>query len=275
MRIDSHQHFWKYTVETHGWINDEMSAIRKDFFPADFIPNLSDHQLQGTIAVQADQSEQETDFLLTLAEQNDFIKGVVGWMDLKDPNAELKMVSYANRNKLVGFRSIMQGAKDEDFFLNDYFIQHVNKLSAFNWTYDLLVYHYQMSSLIEFLGKIKDTRLILDHIGKPDIKNGEIKKWKESINILANHPGIYCKLSGMITEADYQQWTYEQLKPYMDIVFEAFGADRICYGSDWPVCLVAGSYTQTIGVVERYLESADVETKKKIFGLNAVNFYKL
>lgn len=275
MRIDSHQHFWKYDKKKHSWITDEMSVIRKDFSPIDFEPHLKAHELDGTVAVQVDEIESETEFLLSLSEKYDYIKGVVGWIDLRDPQAEKRMHSFSKRKKLVGFRAIMQGTHDREYFLHQQFINNVNKLSQFDWTYDLLVYHDQMPSLIDFVGQLNETRLILDHIGKPDIRGGERKKWEKSLRTIAGHPGIYCKLSGMITEADYKNWTYDQLKPYMDLVFEAFGPDRICYGSDWPVCLVAGTYAQTMGVVERYLENFDPEIKNKIFGLNAVNFYKL
>lgn len=275
MRIDAHQHFWKYTPATHGWINDEMSVIRKDFLPNDLEPILSKHHIDGTIAVQADESINETAFLLSLSEKHDFIKAVVGWIDLRSTEVNDQLAYYKQFNKMVGFRCIMQGQPDEAYLSNTNFIKNLNSLKEFNYTYDLLVYHHQLPSLLKLIDKVPENKLILDHIGKPNIKEKKFSKWKENIFELAKHPGIYCKLSGMITEANYSTWIYDDIVPYMDVVGEAFGTDRICFGSDWPVCLVAGQYDKMIGVVEKWASQLNSKTQEQIFGLNTCTFYNI
>ncbi|NBO59250.1 MAG: amidohydrolase, partial [Chitinophagia bacterium] len=199
MRIDAHQHFWKYAPTTHGWINDEMAVIRRDFLPNDLEPILSKHNIDGTVAVQADESIHETEFLLSLSEKHAFIKAVIGWIDLRSPQIHDQLAYFKKFRKLVGFRCIMQGQPDEAYLNNEIFIKNVALLKDFNYTYDLLVYHHQLPSVLKFIEKIPENRLILDHIGKPDIKAKNYSKWKENIFELAQHPGIYCKLSGMIT----------------------------------------------------------------------------
>ena len=275
MRIDAHQHFWKYVPATHGWINDEMSVIRKDFLPNDLEPILSKHHIDGTIAVQADESIDETSLLLSLSEKYDFIKAVVGWIDLRSTEVNDQLAYYKQFKKLVGFRCIMQGQPDEAYLSNESFINNLHSLKAFNYTYDLLVYHHQLPSLLKMIDKVPENKFILDHIGKPDIKKKNISEWKENIFELAKHPGIYCKLSGMITEANHSTWTYDEIVPYMDVVGEAFGTDRICFGSDWPVCLVAGQYDKMIGVVETWASQLNTNTQEKIFGLNTCTFYNI
>jgi L-fuconolactonase len=275
MRIDAHQHFWKYDSIRHGWIDDSMKKIRKDFLPKDLDKELAKNGINGSIAVQVDENEAENDFLLKLAEENEFIKGIVGWIDLKSPIAEERMLHWKKYNKMKGFRCIMQGKPDELYLKNDLFISKVKKLASYEFTYDLLVYHDQLPSLIRFVEKLPDNKMILDHLGKPDIKNREIKTWKENIRILAQHPGIYCKLSGLVTEANHNQWSYDDLKPYLEIASEAFGIDRICFGSDWPVCLVAASYSEVVGVIEKFSSQLNNEEKKKLFGTNTMKFYNL
>ena len=275
MRIDAHQHFWKYDPSKHSWINDEMSVIRKDFLPNDLSPILRSHNLDGTVAVQADETMEETELLLSLSEQFDFIKAVVGWMDLRSPAAFETIAEFQSNKKLVGFRCIMQGQPDEQYLKNDTFIKNVSMLSDVNYTYDLLVFHDQLSSLIKMTERLPDNKMILDHIGKPTIKGKSISTWKENIFELAKHPGIYCKLSGMITEADYQQWKYDEIVPYMDVVAEAFGIDRLCYGSDWPVCLVAGNYKNMFEVVDQWAKQLNVADQEKLFGLNTCRFYNI
>ena len=275
MRIDAHQHFWKYAPTTHGWINDEMAVIRRDFLPNDLEPILSKHSIDGTVAVQADESIHETEFLLSLSEKHAFIKAVIGWIDLRSPQIHDQLAYFKKFRKLVGFRCIMQGQPDEAYLNNEIFIKNVALLKDFDYTYDLLVYHHQLPSLLKFIEKIPENRLILDHIGKPDIKAKNYSKWKENIFELAQHPGIYCKLSGMITEANYSTWKYDDIVPYMDAVGEAFGAERICFGSDWPVCLVAGNYDKMIGVVEKWASQLNQKDYNQLFGLNTSRFYNI
>ena len=275
MRIDAHQHFWQYDPDRHRWINDEMSAIRRDFFPGDLATILKTLQIDGTIAVQADETVVETTFLLDLAAKNDFIKAVVGWTDLHSLELEKTLYNFKGIEKLAGFRCVMQGAPDEKYLRNDLFANNLKKLAEHGYTYDLLVYHNQLPALISMTEKLPDNQLILDHIGKPDIRNNQFQTWKEQIKILAKHPGIYCKLSGMVTEADYSKWTYDDLLPYLETSAEYFGIDRICFGSDWPVCLVAGSYNKVYEVIEKFVHQLSKSDQEKIFGLNTLQFYKI
>jgi L-fuconolactonase len=275
MRIDAHQHFWRYDPRQHSWINDDMAVIRRDYFPGDLESELKNHGINGTVAVQADETDDETDFLLALAEKNDFIKGVVGWINMHSPELELALEKYKDAKKLKGFRCIMQGVPDEKYLTNRVFSDNLKKISIAGYTYDLLVYHKQLPKLIKMTDMLPDSALILDHIAKPDIKNKQFNTWKENIKTISAHPGIYCKLSGMITEADFKNWKYDDLMPYMEISAEYFGVDRLCFGSDWPVCLVAGSYKQVFEVVNKFVSQLSVDEQSKIFGKNATDFYKL
>ena len=275
MKIDAHQHFWNYDPIKHSWINDEMKVIKRDFSPGDLAPLLKELKFDGTIAVQADETMAETEFLLGLAKKNDYIKAVVGWVDLLKDDVEDELLMLKPQQKLTGFRCIMQVTEDEAYLKNPVFLKNVSRLNQFDFTYDLLVFHQQMESLVRFTDKLPDNRLILDHIGKPDIKNRDIKQWKEHLRILSANPNIYCKLSGMLTEADYQHWTYDDIMPYMEISAEYFGIDRLCFGSDWPVCLLAGSFKQVHDVVDRFAEQLNSTEREKIFGTNTAAFYKI
>lgn len=273
--IDAHQHFWIFDPIRDSWITNEMSVIRKNFLPEDLIPVYNENKIDGCVAVQADQSMKETNFLLELAAKNDFIKGVVGWVDLKSPDLESKIATLTQHNKLKGFRAIMQGQPDDLYLTNNLFMSGVKKLSAYNLTYDLLVYHHQLDSLVRFTDKIPDQKFILDHLGKPDIKNKNIQKWKLGIKNLAKNPNIYCKISGMVTEADWNQWTIDDMIPYLEIVGEFFGTERLCFGSDWPVCLVASDYKKMLDIVEKFIAQLNDESKEKVLSGNCTNFYQL
>ncbi len=275
MRIDAHQHFWNHDPIKHFWINDDMKVIKRDFSPGDLAPLLKESKFDGTIAVQADETMAETTFLLDLARKNDYIKAVVGWVDLRKEAVEEDLLMLKSQQKLAGFRCIMQGTEDEAYLKNSVFLKNVSRLTQFDFTYDLLVFHNQMESLVRFTDKLQDNRLILDHIGKPDIKNKQIKQWKEQLRTLSSNPNIYCKLSGMLTEADHQRWTYDDIMPYMETAAEYFGVDRLCFGSDWPVCLLAGSFKQVHDVVDRFVEQLNTTEREKIFGTNTAAFYKI
>jgi len=275
MRIDAHQHFWNHDPIKHFWINDDMKVIKRDFSPGDLAPLLKESKFDGTIAVQADETMAETTFLLDLARKNDYIKAVVGWVDLRKEAVEEDLLMLKSQQKLAGFRCIMQGTEDEAYLKNSVFLKNVSRLTQFDFTYDLLVFHNQMESLVRFTDKLQDNRLILDHIGKPDIKNKQIKQWKEQLRILSSNPNIYCKLSGMLTEADHQRWTYDDIMPYMETAAEYFGVDRLCFGSDWPVCLLAGSFKQVHDVVDCFVEQLNTTEREKIFGTNTAAFYKI
>jgi L-fuconolactonase len=273
MRLDAHQHYWIFDPQRDQWITDEMQVIRRDFLPADLQPELEKNQIQGTIAVQADESEAETIFLLDLAARHDFIKGVVGWVDLKDKNLLEKLETHRPQQKLRGFRAITQGREDAEYFNHQAFLQGVKSLHAFGYTFDLLIYPDQFPAAIRFTEKCPDQPFMLDHLGKPVVRAGEIKKWREHIRILAQNPRVYCKLSGLVTEAHWKKWRYEDLAPYLEIAGEYFGTERICFGSDWPVCLLSGSYAQVSGILHRFLEQVTPKEREGIWGDNAARFY--
>ena len=250
-----------------------MEAIRRDFMPEDLKTELDRHDVAGCIAVQVDQTEAETEFLLTLAEQFPFIKGVVGWVDLRSRTIEEQLHALSGHKKLCGFRHIVQGESDVNFLLRPDFIRGVRWLQSFDFTYDILVYPFQLGAALEFVRKLPDQKLVIDHIAKPYIKDQYIDGWAVLMKEIATYPHVHCKISGVITEAAWHEWTYDQIAPYLDIVFEAFGPERVMYGSDWPVCLLSGAYSEVIGLVERYTEGFSAEDKERLFGLNGQAFY--
>lgn len=275
MNIDSHQHFWKYEPVKHSWIDDEMAVIRKDFMPSDLKEVYQENNIDGCVAVQADQTLAETDFLLDLATKNDFIKGIVGWVDFRADNIDEVLKHYSQFDKVKGFRHVVQGEADHNFLLRPDFLNGIAKLEQYNFTYDILVFPHQLGSVLEFVKKFPNIKFVIDHIAKPYIKDGFYEGWALLMKEIATYPNVYCKLSGMITEADYKTWTYEQLIPYMELILSAFGADRILYGSDWPVCLVAGNYKKVRKITTDFIANLPIADQKAIMGLNAVKFYNL
>jgi len=278
MRIDSHQHFWKYDPARDSWIDEFMGVIKRDFLPKDLLPILKANNIDGTIAVQADQSEDETIFLLNFADEFTFIKGVVGWLDLKSDNIETKLQYYSKHDKLIGLRHIVQ-AESSGFLENEDFLRGVSLLEKYNLSYDILVYYTQLEEVISFVNKFPNQRFVLDHIGKPTIglggKSQEFKTWKKNIIELAAYPNVYCKISGMVTETTFNQWEFEDFTTYLDVVTNAFGVDRIMFGSDWPVCLLSGGYTKVLNIIENYYKSFSREEVNKLMGKNALKFYKI
>ena len=274
MRIDSHQHFWHYEPIKHEWIDDEMANIRKDFLPEDLAPILHTNQVDGCVAVQADQTEEETNFLIALAKQHSFIKGVVGWVDLRAEHIEERLAYFQQEPIVKGFRHVLQG-EEPAFMLQQSFKNGISKLKDFNFTYDLLLFPQHLKSATELVKENPDQAFVIDHIAKPFIKKGIIDGWKQDIQAIAQLPNVSIKVSGMVTEADYKNWKKEDFTPYLDVITEAFGTDRILFGSDWPVCLVAASYAEMQLIPKEYYASFSTSEQEKIFGLNAQNFYNL
>ena len=273
MRIDSHQHFWKFDPVRDAWIKPEMAVIRRDFLPEDLEPELKANGIDATIAVQADQSEAETEFLVELAARNKFVAGVVGWVDLRARNLDERLAYWSERASVVGFRHIAQAEPNDRFLATSEFAGGVARLKPFGFTYDLLVYPRQLPAAIELASRLPDQPFVLDHIAKPPIKSGEQGAWCGHICELAQNRNVYCKLSGIVTEADWLRWTAEHCTPYLDVVFEAFGPDRLMFGSDWPVCLLAGSYQRMLALIEDYVLTHHAAAAPKIFGENAARFY--
>jgi L-fuconolactonase len=273
--IDAHQHFWNYDPVRDAWITADMQAIRRDFAPADLLPELQAAGIDGTVAVQADQSEAETDFLLQYAAANDFIKGVVGWVDLRAEFLRDRLAHYRQFSKLKGWRHVLQGEPQRDLMLTPAFKNGIRQLAAFGYTYDILIFPDQLGFALSLCREFPDQPFIIDHIAKPYIKKGEIEGWKKDMQAFATLDHVYCKVSGIITEADWQHWTPEQIFPYLDVVVETFGMKRLVYGSDWPVCLVAGNYQRVKGLMDQYFSRFSAAEQAAFFGGNATHFYKL
>ena len=272
--IDTHHHFWKYNEEKYSWINDEMQVIRKDFFPDDLAVVVREYKLHGTVVIQADQTEAETNWLLYLAANNDFVKGVVGWVDLRSKSIEERLQYYSQFKKLKGFRYALQGEKPS-FMLQKDFTNGISKLQQFGFTYDLLIHPQHLAATLELVKQFPGQRFVINHIAKPFIKEGLIDEWGEGMHKLAQHKNVFCKISGMVTEANWNNWTAADLFPYMDVVVNSFGTNRIMYGSDWPVCLLATSYKRWLQTAIDYFRSYSTEEKENIFSNNAARFYNV
>jgi len=274
MKIDSHQHFWKYNPQRDGWIDESMKVIQADFSPLDLEPHLQHHKIDGCIAVQADQSEEETEFLLELAAEYTFVKGVVGWIDLRAVNVEERLEYFSQNSFFKGVRHIVQAEK-EDFLLSADFQKGISTLRQFKLPYDILIFPNQLESAIQMVNQFPDQEFILDHIAKPYIKKQILQPWKSLIHELAKAQNVSCKISGLITEADLKNWDAGEIEPYLDVVFNAFGEDRVLFGSDWPVCLLAGGYDEVVGLVSNYTADFSSKAKNKLFGANAARIYNI
>ena len=274
MRIDSHQHFWRYSPQEYPWIDPEW-PIRRDYLPVDLEPELRRNQLEGCVAVQARQSLEETRWLLELAESAPFIKGVVGWVDLRSPGLESQLAEFAGKPKLAGVRHVVQDEPDDQFMLRKDFQRGIAKLREFELTYDILIYPRQVPAAIELARAFPEQPFVLDHLAKPQIRDRILLPWSTQIRSLAQCPNVMCKISGLVTEANWQGWQAEDFQPYLEIAFEAFGPDRLMFGSDWPVALLAADYEQVFNLVRDYLVRHNQEAEAKVFGLNAARFYDL
>ncbi|MEO9805017.1 MAG: amidohydrolase family protein [Reichenbachiella sp.] len=274
MKIDAHQHFWKYNPVRDAWIDESMQCIRRDFLPADLESLLKENGMDGCVSVQADQSEEETEFLLELARTSAFIKAVIGWVNLRADDAKDRLSHFARNEKFKGVRHILQ-AEPSEFMSNSEFRYGISCLEPLGLTYDILVYPEQLPSAIQLVRRFPNQAFVIDHLAKPNIKKQEIKTWEGDIRLLAEMPNVHCKISGMVTEADWLGWKPEDFKPYLDVVFDAFGTGRLMFGSDWPVCLLAAQYEEVLGNTNEYLEALTSQEKNKVMGGNALTFYNL
>ncbi len=275
IRIDAHQHFWKYNSDKHSWINDQMQVLKKDFLPEDLSPILKANNIDGCIAVQADQSKEETTFLLDLSEIHDFIFGVVGWVDLCAIDVESRLEYYSQFEKVKGWRHIVQDEPDDKFVLRDDFLKGISLLSKFNYTYDILVYPHLLPATLEMVQMFPHQKFVIDHIAKPKIVDGEIEEWKSFMSQLGALDNVWCKISGMVTEADWVHWQQTDFVPYLKVISDAFNSDKVIYGSDWPVCLLAASYKSVMNIPNSYIESNSIIDFSKFWGQNAIDFYNL
>jgi L-fuconolactonase len=274
-RIDAHQHFWQFDPVRDAWITPDMAAIQRDFLPADLQPLLQQHHLDGCVVVQSDQSPAENAFQLANADAHDFIKGVVGWVDLQAHNVAGRLDYYQQFDKLKGFRHVLQGEPDRALMLRPAFQRGIGELAKRGFTYDLLILPDQLGYAAELVQAFPNQPFVVDHIAKPPIRDQEINAWRRDLRQLATHENVYCKVSGMVTEADWQHWEPEDFRPYLDVVFAAFGPQRVLYGSDWPVCNVAGGYARAFGILEDYLRPFSAAEQALFWGDNAVRFYGL
>ena len=274
-RIDAHQHFWQYNPAEHVWMTDDMAALRRDFMPGDLKPLLGNLEFDGCVVVQVRQSVEETRWLLDLAERHDFVRGVVGWVDLRSTGLRAQLEQFAGDEKLVGVRHIVQGEPDDNFMLRENFRRGIAGLAEFDLAYDVLIYPRQLPAAIELVRAFPDQRFVLDHIAKPAIAEGKRERWEAGLRELAKSEKLYCKLSGMVTEARWNQWRPDDFRPYLDVVFEAFGPDRLMIGSDWPVCTLSASYERAMGIVLDYIAQLGVADREAILGGNCGRFYGL
>lgn len=272
MKIDSHQHFWKYDPARHGWIDESMYKIRRDFMPEDLWPELQAQGISGCIAVQADETAHETQFLLDLAYKFDWIKKVVGWVDLKSADIESKLERYQTDTRLAGFRAILQSLEPEAME-DRAFLNGIGHLERFGFTYDVLIFPRHLEKAFELCRKFPNQPFVLDHLAKPNVKNGEFEYWSKWMAKMAELPNLCCKVSGMVTEADWNNWKPWDFRPYLEFVTTRFGTDRLLFGSDWPVCLVSGYYPDVYGLVEEFYTNYTENEKNAIFGGNAMRFY--
>jgi L-fucono-1,5-lactonase len=275
MRIDAHQHFWRFDAARYAWITDAMSVLKRDFLPQDLEQELAASGFDASIALQADQSEAETMFLLDLAKESKRIVGVVGWVDLQSSRIAGRLEHFSHFPKLRGFRHIAQSEPDDHFLARDEVVKGVAQLHQFGFTFDILICARQLPAALELVSHVPEQIFVIDHLAKPEIKAKKTEPWAQQLRQLAQNKNVFCKLSGLVTEADLHDWKAEDFKPYLDVVFDSFAPDRLMFGSDWPVCLLAASYRQVVKIVSDYMQGFPEAHKAAIFGGNAIRFYGL
>ena len=275
MRIDAHHHFWKYNPPEYGWISDSMAVLRRDFLPADLKSEISNADIEGVISVQARQSLDETQWLLDLAEQNAFIRGVVGWVPLVSQNVGSHLERFAKRPRLRAVRHVLQDEADDNYMLRDDFNRGLALLKDFDLRYDILIYERHLPQSIQLVDRHPNQIFILDHLAKPQVKAGHLSPWRENLRELARRPNVFGKLSGLVTEADWKHWTSAQIRPCLEVALDAFGPSRLMFGTDWPVCLLASSYGQWHRLVNDFIAPLAPAEQDRIMGLTATHAYGL
>ncbi len=275
MRLDAHQHFWMYSPQEYGWINSDMAVLKKDRLPDDLFTLLESVGIGGTVAVQARQTLAETSWLLELADQHAFIKGVVGWVDLCSPGLRSHLSRFSAHPKFRGVRHVVQDEPDDRFPLRDDFLRGLGMLAEFGLTFDILIFPRHLAAACDLVARLPEQRFVLDHIAKPRIKDGLSTQWAVDVRRLAAFPNVFCKVSGMVTEADWQQWQQDDFRPYLEVVLEAFGARRTMFGSDWPVCILAGTYADVVEVVSPFVGQLPHAEQVAFWGETAQRFYGL
>ena len=276
MRIDSHQHFWKASRGDYHWMSPAVQVLCRDYLPADLQPLLKKNKIDKTILVQAAQTKEETDFLLELAAKNDFIAGVIGWLDMDNPAFPRQLELYSQKPKFLGIRPMLQDIPEDDWILRPRVIQSLKLIAEQDMPFEFLTYTRHLPYVLTALETVSGLRAVVDHISKPEIKSRKLDRWSTLMARVAKHENVFCKLSGMITEADHKTWTPDDLRPYVEHVLKCFGVERVMFGSDWPVCLLAGSYDQVAAALQAVLKPhLDKRGELAVFGENAARFYKL
>jgi L-fuconolactonase len=273
-RIDAHHHLWRYDAAEFGWIEDNMSALRRDFLADELAREMQSAGIDGSVVVQARESLEETRWLLECARSAPFLRGVVGWVPLDADDLPEILGRFEDADKLIGFREVVQG-KPDGYLDRAEFHRGIKHLTALDLTYDILIHERQLAETIRFVDQHPKQRFVLDHAAKPKIAKNELEPWKAHCYELAHRPNVSCKISGLVTEADWQHWSVESLRPYLDVCVEAFGTNRLLVGSDWPVCLVASTYSQWWDLLAHYFADFSEDEVRHVFGKNAIDFYRL
>ncbi|MFP6886871.1 MAG: amidohydrolase family protein [Opitutales bacterium] len=275
MKIDSHHHFWKYDPIEYSWMNEDMGVLKRDYGPTELKKEIDEAGIDGVVSVQASQTLAETDALLDYAAKEDFIKGVVGWFPLAEENVVEVIAPYVDNRLLKGVRHVVQDEPDDRFILGEDFNRGVSHLKEFGLVYDILIYERQLAPSIEFVDRHPNLVFVLDHVAKPRIRDNAMKPWADLMRQMAERPNVYCKLSGMATEGDWKNWTEEQLVRYAEVALEAFGSQRLMFGSDWPVALLAVEYQRWVAIVDDFISTLSEDEQAAIWGETAARAYKL
>jgi L-fuconolactonase len=275
MMIDAHHHLWKYNPEEYGWMDDSMSVLKRDYLPANLEPELEKARVKGTVVVQARQCLEETRWLLEQAEANPFIKGVVGWVDLRSPDLESQLEEFATHPKMVGVRHVVHDEADDEFMLQAGFMKGIARLEEYKLVFDLLLFPKHLVYASELVNAFPRQRFVLDHLGKPLIKAGQMEPWKTDIEQVAANTNVWCKISGMVTEACHDHWEINDFIPYMEVVKNSFGPERIMLGSDWPVCKLAGGYEEVMNIPLIFSRHMKANEQERVLRMNAIECYQL
>jgi L-fuconolactonase len=275
MIVDSHHHFWHYNLAEYGWIDDGMAEIRRDFLPDDLRQDMAAAGVDAVVSVQARQSVKETRWLLDFAAANDFIAGVVGWVPLVSPSLPATLEEFAAQPKLVAVRHVLQDEPDPAYMLREDFQAGIRSLRDFNLAYDILVFERHLPRTIEFVDRHPAQPFVVDHMAKPRIRQREIEPWSRHMRELAKRPHVSCKISGLTTEVGRANWNIADLRPYVDVVLDSFGPNRVLFGSDWPVCLVACDYPRWMATVQELIADLSPTERSAILGGNARRVYRL
>ena len=274
-KIDGHHHLWRYSAAEYGWIDESMAVLKRNFLSTDLVAVMKGAGVDGAVAVQARQTLEETQWLLELADECDGIRGVVGWAPIAEKSLPRALEEFAGQPKLKGLRHIIQAERDESYILRDDFNSGIRTLEGSGLIYDILIYERHLPQTIEFVDRHPNQPFVLDHVAKPRIRQGVMEPWASRVRDLARRQNVWCKVSGMVTEADWRNWNIETLRPYLDVVVEAFGPERLMVGSDWPVCLVAAQYGRWFDVLHEYFEGFSRSEQDNVFGETAIEVYQL